>query len=104
MGMPLNTDPSRNPRAPASSSTLTRTLLAGLLGALALLCAVILRPFLTALVWAAVLAYVTWPGYSLVRRLCRQRATLAAAVLTALVALSLIGPLSWLALLLQIGV
>ena len=69
---------------------------------MALLCAVILWPFLTALVWAVVLAYVTWPGYSLMCRLCGQRATLAAAVLTVLVALSLIGPLSWLALLLQI--
>jgi predicted PurR-regulated permease PerM len=81
-----------------------RTLLAALLGALALLCAVILWPFLAALVWAVVLAYVTWPGYRLVRRLCGQRATLAAVLLTILVALGLIGPLSWLAVLLQIQV
>jgi predicted PurR-regulated permease PerM len=79
----------------------TRALLGCLLGALALLCVVILRPFLVALVWAAVLVYVSWPGYRLVRRLCRQRATLAAAVMTLLVALGLIGPFSWLAILLQ---
>ena len=101
MATPLETEPSREPRALSASSALTRTLLVCLLGALTLLCVVILQPFLTALVWAAVLAYITWPGYIGVRRLCRQRPTLAAALQTFLVALSLIGPFFWLAALLQ---
>lgn len=88
-------------RPGAPRSLLTRALLGCLLGALALLCAVILRPFLAALVWAAVLAYVSWPGYRLVYRLCRQRATLAAALMTFLMIVGLIGPISWLAVLLQ---
>ena len=83
-----------------SPSVLTRTLLGCLLGALALLCAVVLQPFVTALVWAAVLAYVTWPGYRVVRRLCRQRSTLAASLMTLLIALCCSDP-SWLAILLQ---
>lgn len=85
----------------AAPSLLTRTLLGCLLCALALLCAVILQPFLVAFMWAAVLAYVSWPGYRLVHRLCRQRATLAAALMTLLIALGLIGPVTWLAILLQ---
>jgi predicted PurR-regulated permease PerM len=88
---------------PSASSPvwLTRALLGCLLGTLVLLCAVILRPFVIALVWAAILAYVTWPLLLRMRGLCRQRHTLAAAGLTLLVALGLIGPFSWLAFLLQ---
>lgn len=88
---------------PSASSPmwLTRALLGCLLGALVLLCAVILKPFVIALVWAAILAYLTWPLLLRVRGLCRQRHTLAAAGLTPLVALGLIGPFSWLAVLLQ---
>lgn len=101
MVTPLETEPSRGPVTRSSSSAFTRILLVCLLGALTLLCVVILRPFLTALVWAVVLAYVTWPSHIRVRQLCRHRSTLAAALLTFLVAFSLIGPFCWLALLLQ---
>ena len=101
MTAPRESEERREFQATTSSLGLTRALLGGLLGALALLCAAILRPFLGPLAWAAVLTYVTWPGYRLVRRFCRDRATLAAALMTLFVALSLIAPFLWVALLLQ---
>jgi predicted PurR-regulated permease PerM len=89
------------PPLPTHSPSLTRSLLIGLLVLLVLLCAVIMQPFLSPLAWAAVLVYVTWPVYRLVLRLCRERNTLAAAVMTLLDALVAVGPLSWFTLLLQ---
>src|SRR5512135_1508754 len=66
------------------------------MAALALLavgCLVILSPFVSALLWAVILCFSTWPLYRRVQRLCGGRRTLAAAVLTLLVALVLLGPL-----------
>ena len=45
---------------------------AQLIGALALLallagCLLVVRPFLSALLWAAILSYSTWPAYRLLR-------------------------------------
>jgi predicted PurR-regulated permease PerM len=98
---PAEHDPGQATPNPAPVATLTRVLLGCLLGALTLLCAIILRPFLAPLAWAVVLAYVTWPGYCLIARLCRHRLTLAATAMTILVTAVLIGPISWLILLLQ---
>lgn len=42
----------------------------------------VLRPFLVAIAWAAILAYATWPAFQRVRRLVRGRTTLAAAIMT----------------------
>lgn len=66
------------------------------LAALALIaigCIIVLRPFLTALAWALILVFVTWPLYLRVQRLVGGRATVAAAVMTAVLAVALLVPM-----------
>jgi len=61
-----------------------RLILAGLLGAFAVLAAAVLYRFVIPVAWAAILAYVTWPAYA---RLCRAfggQRTLGALVMTLL--------------------
>ncbi len=73
--------------APAQSTGLMAVRLAAAL-ALGAATFAVLRPFLTPLAWAAILAYLTWPLY---RRL-RQRAkrpSLAAAAFTAFLAIGI---------------
>ena len=55
-------------------------------------CFLVLRPFLSALLWAAILCYSTWPLYISVKRICGGRQTLAAVLMTILVAAVLVGP------------
>ncbi|UPG71603.1 AI-2E family transporter [Roseomonas gilardii subsp. gilardii] len=59
---------------------------AQLIGALALLallvgCLLVVRPFLSALLWAAILSYSTWPAYRLLRERLGLSANLAAAIM-----------------------
>ncbi len=81
--------------------TARRFLLPILLGILAVLCVAVLRPFIVPVLWAALLAYASWPMYRRVLRLCRERSAPAALAMTAVVALVLIVPLLLLAILLQ---
>jgi predicted PurR-regulated permease PerM len=71
-----------------------------LLAILAVICVIVLRPFISPLLWAAFVAYASWPLYRQVRRLCSGRESLAAFVMTALVTLVLVVPFVWLAILL----
>jgi predicted PurR-regulated permease PerM len=67
------------------------------IGALLLLaigCTVVLWPFLSSLLWAAVICYSTWPLYRWCERLLGGRRGLAAAVMTLLVTLVLVAPLA----------
>ena len=50
-----------------------RLLLASLLLGLTLLCLLILWPFVTPIVWAAILAYASWPLYRRLRHLHPRR-------------------------------
>jgi Ca2+-transporting ATPase len=76
--------------------------LLGLLGAsLALLCLWVLAPFLASIAWAAILAYVSWPAYRLVRRPLGRAATAPALVMILLVTGLLVVPLLWLIVLLR---
>jgi len=86
---------------PATPIAVSRVLLGALLGALAVLCVVVLGPFIVPIGWAAALAYTSWPAYRVVQRFCRGRHTLAATVMTTVVVLVLTGPLLSLAVLLQ---
>jgi predicted PurR-regulated permease PerM len=64
-------------------------------GALLLLafgCALVLRPFLSAILWAAVICFSTWPVYQRCERAVGGYKSLAAAVMTLLVALVLVAP------------
>lgn len=66
------------------------------LGGLLLLGFIVVTPFLVPVVWAAVLAYASWPLASKIRYWCKNRDTLAASLSTALAALTLFLPLIWL--------
>jgi len=52
----------------------------------------VLRPFIASLVWAAVLAYSTWPVYEWVLAKLRGRAGPAASAMTVLLLLSIVAP------------
>lgn len=52
----------------------------------------VLRPFLASLVWAAVLAYATWPVYEWVLTKLHGRAGLAASAMTVLLLVSIVAP------------
>ena len=55
-------------------------------------CFLVLRPFLSALLWALILSFSTWPLYDWLVRVFGGRRTLAAALMTLLVAVVLILP------------
>lgn len=53
------------------------------LGALAVACLLVLRPFISALLWAAILAFSTWPICRALRERLRLSASLAAGIMVA---------------------
>lgn len=62
------------------------------LGLLAVGCLVVLRPFVSAILWATVLAYTTWPVLLRFERWLGGRRTLAASVMTTLITLVMVLP------------
>ncbi|HYB66560.1 MAG TPA: AI-2E family transporter [Steroidobacteraceae bacterium] len=84
--------------APSLRRLLTVALLAGLL----LLGFLVLDPFIVPVVWAAILAYVTWPAYEWLRRKCGGGDILAALGMTIVVSAAVIVPLAWLAVVVRI--
>src|SRR5579863_6983391 len=80
MDMRVPNGPSR-----ADSLLLRRALLGLLAGLLGFLCLLVLQPFLSPILWAAILAYVTWPLYRRLRIPFRSFGTTAACVMTLLV-------------------
>jgi predicted PurR-regulated permease PerM len=55
-------------------------------------CLLVLRPFVTALLWAAVLTYSTWPLYARMKRVTGGRNTAAAALMMLAIMLCLVVP------------
>jgi predicted PurR-regulated permease PerM len=86
--------------APWVRRLITVVLLAGLV----LLGFRIMDPFIVPLVWAGILAFVTWPGFEWLRRRCGGRNTLAAIVMTLAVTAAVVAPLVWLAVVLRLEV
>jgi predicted PurR-regulated permease PerM len=87
---------------PASSSAWVRPLLlAILLAGLALLCLMILAPFITPIVWAAILAYASWPLYRRLRRLLHGYRTVAALLMTLILGCAVVLPVLWILVLVQ---
>jgi predicted PurR-regulated permease PerM len=86
----MSTEPER-PLDPRAGSVAARV---G--GALALLAATlyVMRPFLVPIVWAGILAYVTWPLFRAVRR-HTKRPRLSAGLFTGAVALGVGIPVAW---------
>jgi predicted PurR-regulated permease PerM len=64
------------------------------IGLLAVACLLVIQPFMSALMFAAILCYSTWPVYAWIVRLTNGRRTLAASLMTGLVTLVLIAPLA----------
>lgn len=67
----------------------------GGLAAVALLvvgCFMILRPFVSGLLWAAIVCYSTWPCYLWLERVLRGRTTLAAALMVILISVVMVLP------------
>ena len=62
------------------------------IGLLAVACLFVIQPFMSALMFAAILSYSTWPVYAWIVRLTNGRRTLAASLMTGLVTLVLIAP------------
>jgi predicted PurR-regulated permease PerM len=85
----------------AASFLLRDALLGILLCALGLLCLWVLQPFLSPILWAAILAYVTWPLHSRLRTAFRRFTGTAALVTTVLVGVVVVAPVFWLLILLQ---
>ena len=56
-------------------------------------CMLVLWPFLTALVWAAILVSTSWPAFLWLDRSVGKRRTLAASLMTLLVTIVLLGPI-----------
>jgi predicted PurR-regulated permease PerM len=86
--------------APWLRRLITLALLAGLL----LLGFRVMDPFVVPLVWAAILAFVSWPAYEWLLRACRGRSVLASLLMTTVVSLAVIVPLAWLGVVLRIEV
>ena len=78
-----------------------RVILALLLGGLFVLGYLVLNWFIVPAIWAAILAYVTWPAYARLRRLLRGHAMSSAFVMTLLLTTAFVLPLLWLSALLQ---
>lgn len=87
--------------SPVPTPPLRRMLLSVLLAVLAAGCLVVLRPLLSPLVWAGVLAYASWPLYRRLRRLSRGFNTSAALVMTLVMACVVVIPVVWLLFLVQ---
>jgi predicted PurR-regulated permease PerM len=81
------------PGTVASASRVESYIAMALVLLLTTACFVVLRPFLSAVIWAAILSFSTWPIYLRIDALLRGRKTLAAMLTTALAAALLLLPL-----------
>jgi predicted PurR-regulated permease PerM len=84
-----------------SSPWLRHLITVAVLTGLVLLGFRVMEPFIVPLVWAAILAYVSWPAYQRVLAWVRGRRTIAALIMTTIVAAAVIAPLAWLGVVLR---
>ena len=85
----------------AAASVPRRIILALILGGLFVLGYLVLSWFVVPAVWAAILAYVTWPVYARLRKLLRGHAMSSALLMALLLTTAFVLPLLWLIALLQ---
>jgi predicted PurR-regulated permease PerM len=91
----VSNDPMASSPTPSHSRKINRTDQTVVLTALALLvvgCFLVVRPFLSALLWAVVLTFSSWPAYGWLLRVVRGRRNLAAAIMTLAITLVLLMP------------
>jgi predicted PurR-regulated permease PerM len=84
-----------------AASVARRVILGLLLGGLFVLGYLVLSWFVVPALWAAILAYVTWPAYAWLRRLLRGYAMSSALLMTLMLTAAFVLPLLWLTALLQ---
>ena len=84
-----------------ATSVPRRVILALLLGGVFVLAYLVLSWFIVPVVWAVILAYVTWPVYARLRTLLRGHAMSSALLMTLLLTAAFVLPLLWLIALLQ---
>lgn len=89
------------PRAFRAALLVRRILFGLLLGLLGFLCLLVLKPFFAPIVWAAILAYASWPAYRQLRKPLRKFDATAATLMTVLVTCSVVLPLVWLLILVR---
>jgi predicted PurR-regulated permease PerM len=87
-----------------SAPWLRRLITVVLLAALVILGFQILDPFIVPIVWAAILAYVSWPGYQWLLRVFRGQSIIASLVMTLFVTAAVIVPLAWLIVITRVEV
>ncbi|MGQ0835650.1 MAG: AI-2E family transporter [Gammaproteobacteria bacterium] len=80
---------------------LRRLIVAALLIGLTVLSFQVLQPFIVPVVWATILAYVTWPAYTRLLAALRARRTIAALLMTLALTTAVILPTVWLITLLR---
>jgi len=85
-----------------SAPWLRRLLAMVLLAGIVLLGFRVLAPFIVPLVWAAILAFVTWPAYQWLLRACGGRSLPAALIMTSAVSIAVVAPLAWVAAVLRV--
>ena len=85
-----------------SAPWLRRLISVVLLAVLVLLGFRIIAPFIVPVVWASILAYVSWPAYAWFVRKLHGRELLAGIIMTILVSAAVIVPIAWLAVVLRI--
>lgn len=83
------------------ASASRRLLLALLLVLLGVFCLLIVRPFITSILWAAILAYASWPLLLRLRRILRGLNTLAALLMTLILGCAVVLPVLWILVLVQ---
>lgn len=71
-----------------------RLLMTLLLGGVAVGCVLVLHPFLSAILWAAILTFTTWPLFEYVRHHARTGRTGTAAIMVTIVAVVVVLPLA----------
>jgi predicted PurR-regulated permease PerM len=71
-----------------------RVLMALLLGGVAVGCVLVLYPFFSALLWAAILTYTTWPAFEWLRTQARLGRMAAAAIMVASTAVLVVLPMA----------
>src|SRR6267143_1514364 len=81
---------------------LRRLIIAALLAAFVLLGFRVMDPFIVPLVWAGILAFVSWPAYRWLRDKCRGHTTVAALLMTSAMTAAVVAPLAWLGVVLRV--
>ena len=80
---------------------LRRLIVAAFLVGIVLLCFMVLQPFIVPVIWAVILAYVTWPVHQRLVRLMAGRREVAALIMTIGLTAMIVLPIVWFVLMIQ---